>query len=234
METQRQPRRRDRVPKKVLDLSDLEMVMVSGRAEPTVTINVPPSQPSPRFDERAWRENLKTLGVKGPWDAEPDDHKEWRHAGLPCIIKRGGLGNWCGYVAVPPGHPAHQKGYDHVDVRVHGGLTYADKCQGDVCHVPRKGESDDVWWLGFDCAHAGDIVPGLEVTRAMYSTRMPRLNLTGPWQETYKTLEYVKKQTQSLARQLAAMARIKAKPRRAVRRKPRPAVSTKRVAARRR
>lgn len=129
----------------------------------------------------------------GPWDNEPDDI-EWRSHGLPCLIKRVPLsGHLCGYVAVPPGHPAHEADYDDVDVLVHGGLTYGRKCQGRVCHVPEPGEPADVYWLGFDCAHAWDMRPS---------------HPTPEWHDadwTYKTVEFVTAECESLAEQLAKM-----------------------------
>ncbi len=106
----------------------------------------------------------------GPWVGEPD-RVEWRIPGtmhgLVCLAVRGPNGSWCGYVGVPPGHPAHGQDYTTIesaaDLRVHGGLTFADKCQthegAQVCHVPEPGEPDNVWWLGFDCAHSGDYSP---------------------------------------------------------------------------
>lgn len=106
---------------------------------------------SRHHDKRNWR--------PGPWINEPD-RVEWRHRGLPCLIVRNHTGALCGYVAVPPGHPAHGAGYDSVNVDVHGGLTFANHCDTSeralICHTPEPGEPDDVWWLGFDCAHYGD------------------------------------------------------------------------------
>ena len=104
----------------------------------------------------------KTAWGAGPWQAEPD-RKEWKDpaTGLPCLAHRNeGDGNWCGYVAVAPGHPAHGKDYDDVAADVHGGLTYAGKCSGHICHVPAPGEPDNVYWLGFDCHHWNDLAPG--------------------------------------------------------------------------
>jgi hypothetical protein len=104
----------------------------------------------------------KTGWPNGPWMTEPD-RKEWRRAGFPCLIRRvSHSGALCGYVAVPPGHPWHGKSYDDIEADVHGGLTYAAACRGDICHVPAPGEPDDVWWLGFDHAHAWDRMPGTE------------------------------------------------------------------------
>lgn len=134
----------------------------------------------------------------GPWTNEPD-HVEFEHLGVPCIIHRNLMGTWCGYAGVHPGHPYHGLGYDDdvVTARAHGGLTYADKCRGSICHVPKPGESDDVWWFGFDCGHAGDLVPQMEALRESHA-----------WarygEETYRDQEYVTAETKELAQQLAA------------------------------
>jgi hypothetical protein len=48
----------------------------------------------------------KSTWGDGPWMTEPD-RVEWRHAGLPCLALRNQMGVWCGYAAVPPGHPWH-------------------------------------------------------------------------------------------------------------------------------
>lgn len=147
----------------------------------------------------------------GPWDGEPDK-VSWTDAatGLPCLAVRGNprMGNWCGYVAVEPGHPLHGKGYDDLDVEVHGGLTFADSCWDDgpveaaVCHVPEPGKPADVWWFGFDCGHAFDIVPGMEARMKSARIHGDRAWPDGP-RITYKPLEYVKRETARLAEQLA-------------------------------
>lgn len=131
---------------------------------------------------------------RGVWDSEVDK-KQWRdeHTGLPCLIRRGPLGALCGYVGVPRDHPCFGKGYDNVDVRVHGGLTYSDFCQESehgVCHVVEDGEDDRVWWLGFDCGHLGDFVPGMD-----------RWSLHGDG-DAYRDIAYVTAEVESLARQL--------------------------------
>jgi hypothetical protein len=108
--------------------------------------------------------------------------REFTHAGLQCRVVLTSLGHHCGYVAVPPDHPWF--GLDYTDevpvpqeviereinieeigiinlfctdepttdacpivlaVDVHGGLTFANKFN-----------DADLWWFGFDCAHAGD------------------------------------------------------------------------------
>jgi hypothetical protein len=128
----------------------------------------------------------------GPWDEEPD-RLEWRTGvGYPGLIVRGQLGALCGYAGLPPGHPCHGIGYEDVpSIEVHGGLTYGDACQGPVCHVPSPGEPDDVWWLGFDCAHYLDCVPGMT---PMYMRSDRGL--------VYRDVEYVRNEVEALARQL--------------------------------
>lgn len=144
---------------------------------------------------------------KGPWDNEPD-RIEWRSAaGYPALIVRSQTtGSLCGYVGVPPGHPAHRKNYNDVEVEVHGGLTYANECSGRVCHVPADGESGDVWWLGFDTAHGGDYTPAIEATLGQLPghTLEPYVEHDGTelWLPKYRTLDYVRQSVEDLAIQL--------------------------------
>lgn len=106
---------------------------------------------------------------EGPWTDEPD-RANWvdPETDLDCMIVRNRFGALCGYVGVPEGHPWFGLDYDRVHekigldaVQVHGGLTYAAPCEGEICHVPEPGRPE-VWWLGFDCAHAFDYVPAHE------------------------------------------------------------------------
>lgn len=137
------------------------------------------------FDKSAWPD--------GPWRSEPD-RVEFVHAGFPCLLKRVGRhsGHWCGYVGVPPGHPMHGvTNINDVGTNVHGGITYADACDGDpvlgVCHVPAPGEPEHAWWLGFDAAHAGDVQPLVDYT----------------WSDgKYRTVEFMAAQTRMLAEEL--------------------------------
>ncbi len=146
----------------------------------------------------------------GPWDTETEDKAEFSHGGFPCLLVRGPAGAWCGYVGVPPGHYAHGKGYDDDSldhVRVHGGLTYSDGCQvgGRICHVPALGEPDDVWWLGFDCNHSGDVSPKDEAYSIKYGWPR-RLGTQTGWggSHEYRTQDYARRQTVALAGQLVS------------------------------
>lgn len=133
----------------------------------------------------------------GPWAGEPG-RAEWYSYGLPCLIRRNRMGVWCGYVAVPPGHPFHGEDYDLLSVEVHGRLGYADFCDGEegvgICHVPRPGEPGDVYWFGFDCGHYCDVLPsGLGDQDH------------GESEGSYRDVAYVTAETEKLAAQLAAV-----------------------------
>lgn len=152
----------------------------------------------------------------GPWTDEPDKIVWKTKAGLPGMIVRNGSGVLCGYAAVSEGHPAFDKGYDDVDVEVHGGLTYADFCGGHICHKPEPGEPDHVFWFGFDCAHYNDFEPAreniTELTR-MRAGRSPFAFLLGGITDTadedylpkYRDIIYVIGEVEKLAAQLVAV-----------------------------
>jgi len=125
------------------------------------------------------------------WLDEPN-REEFEHAGLKCLILRHPeLGQLNGYVAVPRGHPGYGKDYDSMPyedlfpVEVHGGLTFSKEGDGDTW--------PEGWWFGFDCAHAGDLVPSIS-----------RLIPNRDW-ETYRNFQYVRRQTKNLAEQLATL-----------------------------
>jgi len=152
---------------------------------------------------RKWCRRMTDLSEKyqkeawgpGPWQDEAD-RCEWRYDGFPCLIVRGSVGALCGYVAVPPGHPWHGAHCDSVDVAVHGGLTYSGRCGGNICHEPMPGESHDAYWLGFDCAHFGDVLPALaRVDGRPFFDGM-----------TYKDMRFVIVEVEKLARQAKTAA----------------------------
>jgi len=146
-------------------------------------------------------QELKSLSGTGEWQNEPD-RLEWidELSGYPCLARRNmHLGNWCGYVGIPSSHKYYRKimgdkALDSLDV--YWGVTYTDKCDGDpengICH---KSEKDDIWWIGFDCAHCDDYIPWIEANGHHY-------NFPNSINVTYKTLEFVKKECESLAKQL--------------------------------
>ena len=144
----------------------------------------------------------------GPWDGEPDKI-QWTDdtTGLPCLIVRNRMGALCGYVGVAPDHPWHGKDYsgtyseadEYVEgpdskVDVHGGLTYAAKCHGDICHVTE--EHDERWWFGFDCSHSFDLIPYM--LDEGYPSALPE-------SATYKDIAYVRAECARLAAQLVVV-----------------------------
>jgi len=133
---------------------------------------------------------------------------EWEHAGLRCAVCKTAVA-LCGYVMVPESHPYHGKGYDNVDVRVHGGLTFADGFHSG-------------WWFGFDCAHSGDVI-SMEIPlfeESEESKIAKRLRAIGApgipgWAgrgEVLWGIEDVVKETCLMAEQLAAATRARTRP----------------------
>lgn len=173
--------------------------------------------------ELTWRYDKKIRRVPddqvpvGPWTDEPDKI-QWIDAetGLDCLIVRNPLGALCGYVGVPPGHPlyevdcepAYEQAYERgVDLHVHGGLTFADRCApGEpvegICHVAASGATAEPWWLGFDTAHCGDLTP---LSSILDEIVVPMMGIQcGPSRnDTYKDVAYVKHECATLAKQLA-------------------------------
>jgi hypothetical protein len=148
------------------------------------------------IDRSNWPEAGRALAAGEP------DKVQWTDelSGLPCMIRRHPRhGIWCGYVGVDETHPLYKQsyewGYDHADVRVD--VNFASLChdngnpESDICHVPAPGESDAVWWFGFDCGHAGMLSPAYEAI--------------GDW-EVYVAMDAVKNDVSHLAGILKAMA----------------------------
>lgn len=126
--------------------------------------------------------------------------REWEHAGLLCAVVQGREGGHrCGYVRVPPGHPAHGKDYNYVDVEVHGGLTFASV-------EPCAHEDGTSWWFGFDCNHLGDAsydpdnLPQHEID---FRAKYPQF-ARAEYGENFWSQGEVERETERLAEQLAA------------------------------
>lgn len=146
----------------------------------------------------------------GPWQEEPDK-KQWldEETGYPCLIVRSPrTGALCGYVGIKNGHPEFNKEYGDVigNYEVHGGLTFSNACREiddeskGICHV--SPDEDEVWWLGFDCAHFQDRSPGLDALMRKFSCH-PEQFIAGLGEsQIYRDWEYVVSQVESLAKQL--------------------------------
>ena len=168
---------------------------------------------------KTWTTEDKSEWGDGPWQVEPDK-MVWVDLAtdLDCMIHRGNSGALCGYVGVPKGHPWYRKGYlnDEIVVNVHGGLTFSEACDPEatedhgICHVPEEGRPHDIWWLGFDCAHAFDATPGLDARTRQYAKEMPGFVADVPdsplFHRTYKDVAYVENEVRNLALQAKAAA----------------------------
>jgi hypothetical protein len=138
---------------------------------------------------------LKLLLENRPWEKEPNE-EQWvdKKTGLLCRIRRHAeFSHLCGYVGVDSDHPKFGEGEDKLDLEVHGGLTYSNT------------EDDGIHWFGFDCAHAGDLSPGILIH--LLETRILTEGYLNLRDETYRTWDYVKTETLRLAEQLGGLTK---------------------------
>lgn len=110
------------------------------------------------------------------------NYEKFSFFGYDCFAKRGPLGVWCGYVRLPETHALYKKEFLNFDIECHGGLSFSEYGLPDIHEEPG-------WFIGFDCAHGGDLVP------TMYF----RYGFDGG---TYKTKEYVIAELKSIVMQL--------------------------------
>lgn len=128
---------------------------------------------------------LKKSLPPGPWQDEPDVfiYRD-EYSGYRCEIQRSvSSGHLCGYVFVPLDHPfivkrlADGRSLFDNPFEVHGGISYLKK----------SSSHNDVYIIGFDCAHLGDYIPIMGDSE---------------WGSIYRSFSYVKRETSYLARQL--------------------------------
>lgn len=100
---------------------------------------------------------------------------DFDYKGYKCLIMAMPDGYLNGYVSIPRAHPAFRKEYYELDIECHGGLTFSD--------IGVNG-----WNIGFDCAHAGDLIPEFP-------------DSTGVWRDE----EYVTNELKSIVEQLIDM-----------------------------
>jgi len=130
----------------------------------------------------------------GPWDNEPDEHVWKAHGFACCMVRHSILGHWCGYVFLPKGHSLHgedDKAYR--ELCVHGGVSFV----GADWNLRSPISPQGAWVIGFDCNHSWDIAPGMQ-------KMLGDLSALDDYQ-VYRTFDYVKSETENLAKQLAEM-----------------------------
>lgn len=144
------------------------------------------TETSPRFRDRSeWG--------PGPWDDEPDAVSWVSAVDLPCEMRRGENGNWCGYVGMPRDHPA--RSYAGWSPSVHGGESWSSDSEELTANYESEGTFPaGLQWRGFDCAHIEDLAPGYKSIEFPGYTRI------------YRNLTYVRAECESLAAQIDAAA----------------------------
>jgi hypothetical protein len=147
----------------------------------------------------------KSQWSEGPWHDEPD-LAVWPYHNLNCAaVRHASFGHFCGYVALPPGHPWY--GHNEETIRdendnyidVHGGITYTTTSSEYLDRFEGVGAED--WCVGFDCGHYGDYQPGLRATLAYVNDKTGNLvSMPNLFQDQiYRTLNYVRWCTNRLA-----------------------------------
>lgn len=142
------------------------------------------------------KENKEKHFGSGAWVDEPD-LVEFEHRGLKCVVQRVSSVEWpnfkhmfgghlCGYVACDEDlYDSNEDLFDEIEV--HGGITFSSV-------LPEL----NTFCLGFDCAHAWDIVPSME---KMYLDRGVEFHFKSDL-STYKNMSYVIAETLGLAEQI--------------------------------
>lgn len=118
-------------------------------------------------------------------------------------------GHLCGYIAIPKRHFLFKKHDDEIDIECHGGLNYSNlsKC-------------GKYWWIGFDCAHLGDLTPSIY---HLHSSNPHMIELKKKqkerWQsmgvnpmlyeEVYRNISFCKKECRQMVNQLLQMKAFK-------------------------
>lgn len=182
-----------------------------------------------------------------PWETEPDS-LDFVSDGLPCAMRRGPLGQWCGYVGIGPDHPwfglthntiikptpdmLENRSLDDMGVmdvfcqglsgrdptqeieialalRVHGSITWSGELPGGDEFMQQ------LFWYGFDCGHAFDLVPGLQGTMNKFIERfagglpkdkqekVKKIMHDAHLKSVYRDQQFVVSECQQLAAQLA-------------------------------
>jgi len=170
--------------------------------------------------------------------------REFEHAGYQCVVTFGYMGHRCGYVGIPKEHPLYGKKCEEYleikkkdigdrkvsgifpllgacldeDERIrieayfqcHGGITYSGG--GENSHYPI---ASDLWWFGFDCAHAGD-KRDLKLAYDRFPNKREILKYQMELEEKYpieddviRTEEYVADECRKLAEQLKAFEEVR-------------------------
>lgn len=120
-----------------------------------------------------------------PWNIGPTFIYEQRGDFHLLVLKTVGK-HCCGYVGVNQGHPLwgmeyRSNDYENpiMDFGVHGGITFTG-------FHKKNFPANDIWWIGFDCAHSDDYCPNNPFgNESNYKTQ------GWTWMETEKLLKQI-------------------------------------------
>ncbi len=136
---------------------------------------------------------------KGPWDKEPDIVRLWdERTWAPGLILRPSTGHLCGYIGFTENHPLYDIGYNEAYKIAEGEGEVRNQVFGSELTFAGKYDhiSPCIWWLGWDHAHAGDVVPSLlQFSSGRSNTWLHR-------DETYKDIMYVKREIEDIVSRL--------------------------------
>ena len=128
----------------------------------------------------------------GPWDREPDA-EFWREGDYyGFALRNPERGTWCGYAAVPPGHPQWGASADATGLQGPREYTFAGRASDLPEHFNLGQGAEGYWAFGFHCAYGHDDWPGVR-----QFGDFPRLL-------KYRKLSYVKGLVQETIAQLRA------------------------------
>lgn len=114
------------------------------------------------------------------------DERKFEKDGVKCIIIRHpSLKHLCGYIDLTRDFSEYGKSYDELNVHCHGGLTYSE-------------QNDKYWRIGFDCAHSGDLSPGMMFIENTPTAIFNMFDTT----DIYRDMEYVENEIIKLLKQL--------------------------------
>jgi hypothetical protein len=133
--------------------------------------------------------------------------KRFKYKEYHCFIMQSDvLEHLCGYIQVPSSHPIFSNESLFDDLNVHGGITYHED------HLPCTSiGSGNFMYIGFDCAHAWDLIPGLEKFSDIANRELKRLaehqgvKLSSVTSITLKDEGFVKDELKKLVKQLIAL-----------------------------
>lgn len=128
----------------------------------------------------------------GEWGEEPDV-ASFEYKGYKCHVQRiiyqeddenGTLtgGHFCGYVAIPMEHPYAMEDEIFHQGNVHGGITFSEG-------------NDEDWVIGFDCAHASDVIPSMPVQEDYLTRYFPEIAQNHQFERSMNKIEKLQKRT---------------------------------------